>query len=206
MATYQLGVVILAAGRSRRMGRPKLLLAWENTTVLGHLLTQWQALSPRQIAVVSALDDQPLSAELDRLGVPPANRVPNPAPDRGMFSSVQCAANWDRWREGITHWAIVLGDQPHLRIETLRQIVEFSASHPEKICQPARAGRPRHPVLLPKAAFRELARSHAENLKAFLAAADPALLELDDLGLDLDIDLPEDYQKALEIWNVKRDA
>src|SRR5438874_1514761 len=38
------GVIILAAGRSRRMGRPKMLLPWGNTTVLGHLVAQWQAL------------------------------------------------------------------------------------------------------------------------------------------------------------------
>ena len=42
--SFSVGVVILAAGRSARMGRPKLLLPWGETSVLGHLIKQWQAL------------------------------------------------------------------------------------------------------------------------------------------------------------------
>jgi len=38
--SFAVGVVILAAGRSARMGRPKLLLPWGGTSVLGHLLAQ----------------------------------------------------------------------------------------------------------------------------------------------------------------------
>ena len=88
-----LAVVILAAGRSVRMGRPKLLLPWGQTSVLGHLLGQWQALRVGQTAVVCAAGDDGIHAELDRLGFPAADRICNPAPDRGMFSSIQCAAN-----------------------------------------------------------------------------------------------------------------
>ncbi len=47
-----LGVVILGAGASSRMGRPKLLLPWGATTIVGHLLEQWQTLGAAQIAVV----------------------------------------------------------------------------------------------------------------------------------------------------------
>ncbi|HRY59690.1 MAG: NTP transferase domain-containing protein [Verrucomicrobia bacterium] len=42
--TPALGVVLLAAGRSARMGKPKLLLPWGDTSVLGHLIRQWQSL------------------------------------------------------------------------------------------------------------------------------------------------------------------
>ena len=40
--SVRVGVVILAAGRSRRMGKPKLLLPWGETSVLGHLIRQWE--------------------------------------------------------------------------------------------------------------------------------------------------------------------
>ena len=53
-----------------------------------------------------------------------------------MFSSVLCAANWAGWKPEITSHAIVLGDQPHLRLETLRGLVEFHFLHSEAICQP----------------------------------------------------------------------
>src|SRR5262245_36520347 len=92
------GVIILAAGRSRRMGEPKLLLPWDDTSVLGHLLRLWKQLGAHQIAVVMATDDPAIAPELDRLGFPTSNRVYNPAADRGMFSSIQCAAAWHGWR------------------------------------------------------------------------------------------------------------
>jgi molybdenum cofactor cytidylyltransferase len=196
---FSVGVVILAAGRSARMGKPKLLLPWGGTSVLGHLFEQWQALGARQIAVVCAPTDRALQAELDRLGFSAENRVYNPAPQRGMFSSIQCAAQWPGWQVGLTHWAIVLGDQPHLQPQTLRQVLDFSATHPAKVCQPARRGHGRHPVLLPRSVFRQLAGSKARTLKGSLSARPRrvALCELDDPGLDLDIDRPEDYEQAV---------
>ena len=54
-----MGVVVLAAGASSRMGRPKLLLPWGDTTVIGHLIANWQTVGARQITVVVA-DDHPL--------------------------------------------------------------------------------------------------------------------------------------------------
>jgi len=196
---FSLGVVILAAGRSARMGRPKLLLPWGRTSVLGHLLAQWRALRAAQMAVVCAPGNRAIQKELDRLAFPAENRIYNPTPERGMFSSIQCAAQWPGWHAGLTHWAIVLGDQPHLQRQTLRRVLDFSARHPAKICQPARQGHGRHPVLLPQAVLRRLAGSRAVTLKGFLAARprQVALCELDDRGLDLDIDQPEDYEQAL---------
>ena len=54
--------------------------------------------------------------------------------------------------------------------------------------------------MLPKAVFQQVAGSTAPTLKEFLAtkARHIALCELDDPGLDLDIDRPEDYEQALK--------
>src|SRR6185503_15148995 len=111
MSDHQFGVVILAAGASRRMGRPKLLLPWGETSVLGHLLQKWTELGAAQIAVVYAADTKIIAAELDRLAFSPAQRIQNPAPENGMFSSIQCAANWQGWNQDLTHWIVTLGDQ-----------------------------------------------------------------------------------------------
>jgi len=194
-------VVILAAGRSARMGQPKLLLPWGGTSVLGHLIEQWQALRANQIAVVCAPRNLAIQAELDRLGFPSKGRIHNSTPERGMFSSIRCAAQWPGWQKALTHWAIVLGDQPHLRPQTLRRVLDFSAAHPARICQPARRGHGRHPVLLPQTLFRELADSTAATLKEFLAARPRqlALCKVDDPGLEVDIDRPEDYGKAVAL-------
>lgn len=197
-----LGVVILAAGASSRMGRPKLLLPWGPTSVIGHLLEQWRALADaKQIAVVCAEAARELLGELDRLDFPQAQRIFNPQPERGMFSSIQCAANWDGWQPELTHWAISLGDQPLVRTKTLGNILECTAAGPDSICQPSRNGRGRHPVILPAAAFARLKNCPDDNLKQFLAAADLCVgrCEMDDPGLDLDLDEPSDYQRARKL-------
>ena len=56
------------------------------------------------------------------------------------------------------------------------------------------------PSCCPKPVFRQIATSTAATLKEFLAASPRkvAFCELDDPGLDLDIDYPEDYQNALQ--------
>ena len=199
-----LGVVSLGAGASSRMGRPKLLLPWGDTSVIGHLIGQWRALAARQIAIVCRPGDEALGATLDQLGFPRADRLENPQPERGMFSSIRCAANWTGWKREITAWAIVLGDQPHLRLETLRTVLKFQAAHPGSVCQPEFGGHARHPVLLPRPAFRELKQTPAETLNAFLkqTSCRVAKCPIEDPGLSLDLDTPEDYQRARGSTNV----
>jgi molybdenum cofactor cytidylyltransferase len=199
----RLAVVILGAGASARMGRPKLLLPWEGATVIAHLVRQWQTLRAAHIAVVCAAANKALASELDRLGFPAGDRILNPQPERGMFSSIQCAAAWKGWHSDLTHWAISLGDQPQVRIETLKRLIEFAAGHPASVCQPSRNGRGRHPVLLPADVFRRLQQTSAAHLKQFLAMIERpvARCEIDDPGLDLDLDEPADYERALALAN-----
>lgn len=191
------GVAILAAGLSTRMGQPKLLLPWGDTSVLGHLLKTWTRLGVGQIAVVCAADASDIHEELERLHFARPDRIANPSPEAGMFSSIRCAARWPDWRPVLTHVAIALGDQPHLQRKMLEQLLDFAAAHPEKICQPLRNGRRRHPVIFPREAFAKLREFPADDLKQFLNSA-PELLagcEMDDPGLDLDMDLPADYER-----------
>jgi CTP:molybdopterin cytidylyltransferase MocA len=168
-------------------------------SVIEHLVTLWQRIAPAQLAIVCAADHADVAAELDRLGLPRSARIENPNPDRGMFSSVQCAAQWPGWNPDLTHWAIALGDQPLVSPSTLHALVDFAALNPAKICQPARKGRPRHPVFVPLLVLDDLASSNDHTLRQFLNArtADIRLLEIDDPGLDLDLDNPADYERAL---------
>jgi molybdenum cofactor cytidylyltransferase len=196
------GVVILAAGASTRMGAPKLLLKWGTSSVIGHLILRWRELGAGQVAVVLDPSNKAMTDELDRLSFPSASRIINPDPQEGMFSSVQSAARWHGWSEDITHWIIVLGDQPHLPSLLLRQLVEFAALHPESVSQPSFRNKPRHPVILPAQLFHQLANSSHPNLREFLQAstATRARCPFDDAALDLDIDQPADYQKALRLF------
>ena len=199
----RVGVVILAAGSSNRMGRPKLLLPWGDTTVLGHQIRMWQKLGTDQIAVVCAVADDTMRAELDHLKFPAGNRIINPQPELGMFSSVCCASRWPGWLPQLTHWAITLGDQPHLRMETLQALLAFSAQQPASICQPRCAGRLRHPVILPKERFLRLRGAGCTTLREFLQSLpkEPASCDIDDPGLDFDIDTPADYKRVLALYS-----
>ena len=184
------------------MGRPKLLLPWGKTTVLGHLVELWKSLGARQIAIVGAAGARFLEAELDRLRVSPADCIWNPNPSRGMFSSILCAARWNGWKDGLTHWAVVLGDQPHVSRKTLKRVLDFGEAHPSSICLPRQGGHRRHPVLLPRRAFRQLGNSAARNFKSFLdrPPVKVSFCDVEDPSLAFDIDRPEDYEKTVKMF------
>lgn len=116
-----------------------------------------------------------------------------------MFSSIRSAACWQRWRTDLTHWAIVLGDQPHLKLTTLRQLLDFAAGRDDVVCQPQYQGRFLHPVVIPRDIFFQLPETRRETLKDFLQAQRVVGCACDDAGLALDIDEPEDYLKALSL-------
>jgi molybdenum cofactor cytidylyltransferase len=195
-----LGVIILGAGASSRMGRPKLLLPWGETSIIGHLIGQWRALEAAQIAIVCRPGDRELDAELDRLAFAPPDRIENPQTERGMFSSIVCAARWNGWQDGLTTWVIVLGDQPHLRLDMLRALLAFQRNHPNAVCQPVYDGHARHPVFLPRQALDELKHSRVKTLKLFLKRTSCQLVKrsVEDSGLALDLDRPEDYEKTFK--------
>ena len=189
------------------MGEPKLLLPWRDTTVIGWIIRQWQQLGAQQMAAVCRADDSPLHAELDRLQHPRADRIINPDPSRGMFSSIQCAANWNGWPPALTHFAIALGDQPQLATETLTAIIESATHSPSRICQPLHTGRAQHPILLPRVIFGELKNTAHHTMKEFLAARKDELnlVEINDSGVAMDIDTPEDYRAVVERFGGKGD-
>jgi molybdenum cofactor cytidylyltransferase len=192
------GVVILGAGASSRMGQPKLLLSWQDRTIIGHLISQWQRLGAKQIAIVHRPKDELLFTELKRLDYSQTNCIENPQPELGMFSSIVCAANWNGWNSELTHFAIVLGDQPHLQLQTLRTLLEFSAQNPAKICQPACSGQTGHPVVLPRDVFDALQGTRAKTLKDFLKHFSVRSVQcvINDAGVTLDLDTPEDYKRV----------
>lgn len=180
------------------MGSPKLLLPWGNTSVLGHLIETWKGLGASQIVPVCAAGSSEVHAELDRLGIASQDRIMNPVPELGMWSSIQCAARWEGWRKEVSHFVLTLGDQPHVQTATLQRLIDFAAARPDKICQPIRNGHRRHPVTFPRDIFFELATSNSANLKQFLELRGDHLagFDSDDSGLDLDLDTPEDYERA----------
>ena len=192
---YHLGVAILAAGRSERMGKQKLLLRWGDSTILGHLIALYRNLPISQIAAVCSKGDAAVESELEKNGVMGRDRIENPTLSPEMYSSVLRAMQWDGWIERITHLAIVLGDQPQINRDTVVELIQLSRNNPERICQPEFNGKRRHPVIVPLSTAREIASREFRHLKAALADNSHLLLSFPskDEGLQNDIDTPQDY-------------
>ena len=191
-------VAILAAGESRRMGSPKLCLPWNGTTVLDHLLRQWHEAGAEKILVIHPSEDSsPVVQELERLKIPTEMRAPTGAFERGMMGSVVTAAGRGLRDSEISHLIIALGDQPHLRRETLQRMLEVCGQHPEKIIRTVFQGKSGHPLALPASLLPDLASSDSASLRDFLdSSKSPACnLTCNDSGVLLDVDTPADYQE-----------
>jgi molybdenum cofactor cytidylyltransferase len=188
------GVVLLAAGRGRRMGCQKLLLPWGGTSVLGHHLDQWRS----RARVLVVWSDPAVALELDRLAHDPAWRVCNGEPDQGMWSSVQTAAAWDGWPDSVRRVVLVLGDQPGVRPETLDALLSCRDS---AVVRPAAEGRNGHPVVLRRDVFDALGGQVGPTLRDALAAwkNETVTLPVADGAVAFDIDTPEDYARATEL-------
>jgi molybdenum cofactor cytidylyltransferase len=192
-------VAILAAGESKRMGQPKLCLPWGQTTILGHILAQWREAGAAKFLVVHGLGETPVTRELDRLNIPSHQRAETVAMHRGMMGSVITAASLAQKDTSLSHLIIVLGDQPQIRTETLRQILRACATSPGKMVRLMPQGKPGHPLALPANVLAELSTTSSETLRDFLRLKDMPGCDLtcDDSGVLLDLDTPDDYGRAL---------
>ena len=116
-----------------------------------------------------------------------------------MFSSIQTAAGWEGWDSQTSHWIVVLGDQPHLRDATLQELLRRASIDNNSVSQPSWQGRGAHPIIIPRMLWEQIPPSRESSLKDFLTAraCRTVRIALDDAGLGLDLDTPEDYHTAL---------
>ena len=182
--------VLLAAGLGRRFdasgARNKLMARLPDGTpvVLRSLATILQAL-PRVIAVVRETDAEVLSL----LGKSAAQIVTVPAANAGMGESIAAAVEACAEQDG---WLIALGDMPYIRAETIARLAECLPGE-EQIVVPTYRGRRGHPVFF-GGRYREQLRSlRGDTGGRGIAQDNPVrLVEVDDPGILLDVDTPED--------------
>ncbi|TAM89947.1 nucleotidyltransferase family protein [bacterium] len=185
-------IVLLAAGRAQRMGRPKLAATIEGRTLLERAL---DACRHHPTVVVVGAESEEL---LRRLG-PRAHVttiVRQPAPERGLASSARlgaCAAP-----RGVA-LAIVLADRPFLTCEVVDDIIERYRGGDADILYPVVGGVPAHPVVFgPRMRERVERAPDGESLRELRDApgAVVARVELDDAGALFDVDTEEDLAYA----------
>ena len=126
----------------------------------------------------------------------PARVAVNELPGSDMAASVRAGlAVVDRDATGVL---ICLCDHPLVRPETIEAMVSLHARHPDAIIIPAYRGRKGHPTLFPRLILEGLGTHPTLRDVISHHRAKLSLLDVEDDGVILDMDTPEDYRKILE--------
>lgn len=126
--------LILAAGSSRRLGRPKQLEPWGDTNLLGHVVARTKTFPVEEVWVVLGYEIDRIIAETDLTDV---GIVENPEWDEGIASSLRVGLDALTRLSRCEQALVVIGDQPLISGDVVEELL---ASH-------KRAG---YPVTLPK--------------------------------------------------------
>jgi molybdenum cofactor cytidylyltransferase len=188
--------ILPAAGQSRRMGQPKLLLPWGNSTILGATIRAWQGSLVDKIVVVTRMDDQPLREHLASFNVDVV-LLPNATAD--MKATLQAGLDWARKQFKCCDadiWLTAPADLPMLTSETINTV--FAAYDPV-IPLPVIAqieGKAAHPVLLPFD-MADIARRCGphEGLRDFLARESAKFVSLPPGTMQRSVNTWEDYKR-----------
>jgi molybdenum cofactor cytidylyltransferase len=192
--------IVLAAGRSERMGTQKLLLPIGGKPVITGIVDEIQQ-SPLQLTiVVTGHDGKVIQAALKGRE---ATFVENPEPQGDMLSSIRCGLR--AIPEQCTAVLVVLGDQPGINAELVFKLIDVFTSSGRGIVVPTHLGHRGHPVLI-AARFRdELLRQHDDlGLRGLLDVHHREIQQVEVANAMADIDTPEDYQRLLNSANIDR--
>lgn len=188
-----IGAIVLAAGESRRMGQPKLLLPWGGTTVLGQVIETLQRAGMEDILVVTGAWQEQVAQAAAKYAV---RSVYNPDHAAGeMLSSIQCGLRAQL--PGRRAALICLGDQPQVREETVRAVCAAFAEAEARLVVPSHGNRRGHPWLAARPLWAALLSLPAASTpRTFLGdhAADVVYVPADGSILQ-DLDTPEDYAR-----------
>jgi molybdenum cofactor cytidylyltransferase len=193
-----------AAGASRRMGRPKLLLPFGPSTVIGALVASFRAAGVEKIVVVTAPGDLPLHDWVRRTGL---SLAINPDPERGMLSSILGGLAALGGTKILTTrrepLLISPADLPALQPETIRATLaalNSPATQAIALAWPTWRGKNGHPLAVAAEAVVEIPTLDPTiGLKQLRDRFAGRTIEIavDDPGAVADVDTPEEYKAVL---------
>jgi len=191
--------VIPAAGKSVRMGRPKLALPLGDRTVLERVVASLRAAGVEHILVVVGPHVPELLPLAKRAGTHVV-QLTEETPD--MRATVEAGLRWleERFRpRAKDHWLLVPADHPTLDPSLVRLLLSARARSPDKsIIVPAHGGRRGHPTLIDwkhVAGMRALPPGEGLNVYLRQHARETLELPVNSVSVLCDLDTPEDYDR-----------
>jgi molybdenum cofactor cytidylyltransferase len=196
----QIAAIILAAGASSRMGRPKQLLDWGGRPLVR--VAAEQALAARLDEVIVVVGGAGDAVEAALAGLP-LRVIDNPAYAEGQSTSLR--AGVAALGPTVAAAVVMLGDQPFVTAAIVERLIAEWRATGTPIVAPSFRGRRGNPVLFARAIFPELlAVAGDQGARAILAAhaADLRLVRFDDDRPLADIDTLDDYERLVRTNDV----
>jgi molybdenum cofactor cytidylyltransferase len=193
-----IAAVVLSAGESSRMGRPKALLPIEGETFIGRIVASLKQTQVGKIVVVLGHNSDLLAAAIRPLAV---EILINPNYKLGQLSSLQVAVRNllpDADCDGIL---VHLVDHPYIDASLVDRMIQQFYESKKDIVVPRCRGKRGHPVIFARELFDELLSAPMDQgAKAVVNAHrdDTLEIETDDPGIAVDIDTPEVYRQHVK--------
>ena len=190
-----ISAIILAAGRSIRMGRPKLLLPWGDTTVLGQVIKTMRGAGIQNILIVTGGAREQVEEIARGWKV---NTVHNENfESEEMLASLQCGLR--QQKPEVEAALVCLGDQPQVEEGSVRSVCEAFRKNNSPLVVPSYHMRRGHPWLAGRALWDELLKMRSpQSPRDFLNAHENEIeyAIVDTPSVIADLDTPEDYLKS----------
>jgi molybdenum cofactor cytidylyltransferase len=189
--------IVLAAGASTRMGRPKALLPVGSVTFVRRVLDTLKSAGLSEIAVVVRPDHDAVIAEIDAATI--GRAVVNARAENGQLTSL--IAGLDAVdAPGVNAVLVTLVDVPLIRSSTVRTLIARATQSDAPVLRAVHHGRHGHPVIYRRPVFDALrAADPSVGAKSVMRTVRIDDVEVDDPGVSEDIDTPEDYRRLLGV-------
>lgn len=189
-----IAAIILAAGESKRMGQPKMLLPWRETTVLGQVISVLRSADVDDIVTVTG----GFRAQVEEVALEHRSGVVFNAEYAGneMLSSIQCGLR--SLKAEVEAALICLGDQPQIQERSVWRVREAYESKKSSLVVPSYQMRRGHPWLVTRPLWEEILKMKPpQSPRDFLNAHSKEIeyVEVDSASILEDLDTPDDYLK-----------
>jgi len=192
--------IVLAAGKSSRMGRPKATLPLDGgDTFLTRIVRTFTAASVEDVVVVVGHDAEAIVASFANVDLV-ARFVENPEYEQGQLSSLVTGLRVVD-RPGVVAVLVTLVDVPLVSAATVRAVVDRYRQTHAPIVRPVRGHEHGHPVLIDRSLFDAIRHADPAVGAKPIIRANVSLagdVEVTDAGAFADADTPDDYDRLLQ--------